>query len=99
MNEGSGKMIPILAKFFRNFFPKFYEHVSSHDDAARMGLRNMSQEEKRALAPLLDDLISSRYSADDLVKLWKSSPAENQLSNGEQIRALLKAARDRIGPL
>jgi hypothetical protein len=40
-------MEPILAKFFANFFPKFYEYVSSHDDAARIGLKDLSAEERR----------------------------------------------------
>lgn len=90
-------MVPVLAKFFRNFFPHFYEHVSSYDEAARMGLRDFSPDEKAALAPLLDDLLGPRYSADDLVKLWESSPAEVDLANGEQIRALLEATRKQIG--
>ncbi|HVW55357.1 MAG TPA: hypothetical protein VHC00_06740, partial [Rhizobiaceae bacterium] len=91
-------MEPVLAKFFANFFPKFYELVSSHDDAARIGLKRLSVEEKARLAPLLDDLIGPRYSADDLVRVWRRSPADEnvQLSNGNQIRELLKAARERI---
>lgn len=91
-------MEPVLAKFFANFFPKFYEYVSSHDDAAKIGLRDLSAKEKARLASLLDDLVSPRYSADDLVRVWRRSPADEnvQLSNGNQIRELLKAARERI---
>jgi hypothetical protein len=88
---------PVLDKFLGNFFLKFYEFITTHEDAARLGLRGLSIQEKAELAPLLDELISARYSADDLVKLWEVSPAENQLSNGEQIRMLLKAARAKIG--
>jgi hypothetical protein len=47
---------------------------------------------------VLDDLVSPRYSADDLVRVWRRSPADEnvQLSNGNQIREPLKAARERI---
>ena len=90
------KMDPVLAKFFGNFFPKFYEYVSSYEEAAKMGLNGLSQDEKKALKRLLEDLVSSRYSADDLVEIWRRSPSENWLTNGEQIRALLRATHKRI---
>jgi len=91
-------MRPVLKKFFANFFPEFYEYVSSHDDAAKIGLQDLSMEEKARLAPMLDDLIGPDHSADDLVRLWRKSPADAnvQLTNGDQIRELLKAARERI---
>lgn len=96
--EGDGDMEPVLAKFFANFFPKFYEVVETHDDAAKIGLRGLTVEEKTRLAPILDDLIGPSHSAGDLVRLWRRSPADAnvQLSNGDQIRELLKAARERI---
>ncbi|MBN9071498.1 MAG: hypothetical protein J0H34_07800 [Rhizobiales bacterium] len=90
-------MEPVLAKFFEGFWLKFPEYSSSYDDAAKWGLQDLSADEKARLAPLLDELIGPRHSADDLVELWRRSPAEPQLSNGEQIRELLKAARARIG--
>ncbi len=60
---------PLVAKFCRKFFVHFYEFYSTLDDAAKLGLGSLTTEEKRKLAPVLDEITSSRYSADDLVKL------------------------------
>ncbi|GLS32916.1 hypothetical protein SAMN04488498_108120 [Mesorhizobium albiziae] len=82
-----------------NFFDGFYEFYSTLDDLAKLGLGSLTQEEKRELAPILDEITSPRYSADDLVQLWKSSPADVWLTNGKQIRTLFKRAREMIGEL
>jgi hypothetical protein len=97
--EYGAKMHPLLAKFCRKFFAHFYEFYSTLDAAAKLGLGSLTQEEKRELAPILDEITSPRYSADDLVKLWKSSPADVWLTNGEQIRTLFKRTREIIGEM
>lgn len=89
-------MHPLLAKFCKNYFARFYELYSSSDEAAALGLGALTEEQQKQLAPILDEVTSERYSADDLVRLWMSSPADVWFSNGEQIRELLKMARRKI---
>lgn len=90
-------MEPVLAKFCRHYFVGFYEDFSSLEEAAGLGLRGLLPDEKRELAPILDEITGQRYSADDLLKLWNSSPADVHFRDGEAVRALFKFARKKIG--
>ena len=90
-------MHPLLKKFCRKFFVHFYEFYPTLDDAAKLGLGSFTKEEKIEFASVLDEITSERYSADDLVELWRSSPADVWLVNGEEIRTLFKLARRKIG--
>lgn len=90
-------MSPLLAKFCRQFFAHFYEFYHSLDEVAGLGLRGLTAEQQKAFAPVLDELTSERYSDNDLVELWKTSPACVWLTNGQQIRELFKLARNKIG--
>jgi hypothetical protein len=67
------------------------------DEVAGLGLGGLTAEEQKAFAPILDELTSERYSDNDLVELWKTSPAYVWLTNGRQIRELFRLARERIG--
>jgi hypothetical protein len=86
----------VLSKFCRQFFVHFYDFYPTHDDAAELGLGALLPKEKKALAPILDEIISS-YNAEALVELWKSSPADVHFGDGEEIRQIFKLAREKIG--
>jgi hypothetical protein len=89
-------MHPLIAKFCRQFFVHFYDFYPSMDEAAKLGLGALTKEEQKEFAPVLDEIIA-RYSTDELVKLWNSSPADVHTRGGEEIRMLFKTARRRIG--
>jgi len=90
-------MDKLLAKFCRKFFVRFYEIYQTEDDAVNLGLGSFTQEEKKNFVPILDELIGPKHSDDDLVKLWRSSPADVWIADGRDIRKLFAAARKKIG--
>jgi hypothetical protein len=90
-------MHPLLKKFCGQYFVRFYEIYPTLDEGAALGLCRLKEEEKKELALILDEITSSRYSADDLVKLWNSSPADVHFGDGEQVRMLFRRARQMIG--
>lgn len=89
-------MHPLLAKFCRQFFARFYDFYPSPDEAAKLGLGAMTKEERKKFAPVLDDITRSS-SDDDLVKLWNGSQADVHFRAGKEIRMIFEAARRRIG--
>jgi len=90
-------MHPLLKKFCSEYFVRFYEIYTTLDEGAALGLCGLNEEEKKELAPILDEITSSRYSADDLKKLWNSSPADVHFGDGEEVRMIFRRARQLIG--
>ena len=89
-------MHPLLKRFCGQYFVRFYEIYTTLDEVAALGIRGLNEEEKKELALVLDDITSSRYSADDLVKLWNGSPADVWFGDGEEVRMLFRRARQMI---
>lgn len=94
--ENKVQVPSVLAKFCRRFFAHFYEFYVTPDEAVALGLNGLSQEEKLELAPILDEVTGPSYSAGDLLKLWRSSPADVHFADGEELRLFLKRARAKI---
>jgi hypothetical protein len=90
-------MHPLLKKFCGNYFVRFYEVYTTLDEGAALGIRGLNEEEKKEMALILDEITSSRYSADDLVKLWNGSPADVHFGDGEEVRMLFRRARQLLG--
>ena len=90
-------MHPLLKKFCGQYFVRFYEVYTTLDEVAEIGLCGVTKEERKELALVLDEVTSSHYSADDLVKLWNSSPADVWFRDGEEVRMIFKHARNMIG--
>jgi len=92
-------MHPLLKRYWSRYFVRFYEIFPTLDEGAAIGLGGLNEEEKKELALVFDEVTSSRYSADDLVKLWNSSSADVWFRDGEQVRMLFTRARQMIGQL
>jgi hypothetical protein len=92
-------MRPRLKRFCGQYFVRFYEIYPTLDEGAAIGLSGLNEEEKKELALVLDEITSSRHSADDLVKRWNSSSADVWFGDGEAVRMLFTRARQLIGLL
>lgn len=79
-----------------NFGPDLEELVASWDDMVLLALHNLEISEAKTLAPVIDELLSGRYSDDDLKEFWWSMPVTTVFYSGDHVRTLLGLIREAI---
>ncbi|MCB1520571.1 MAG: hypothetical protein KDJ37_08345 [Hyphomicrobiaceae bacterium] len=86
----------VFKRMCQNFGPDLGEFVSSWEDLSLLALHNLEISEARSLAPFIEDLLSGRYSDEDLKEFWWTMPVTTVFDSGNEVRRLLQQIREAL---
>lgn len=81
---------PAFKHMCQNFGPDLGEIVSSWEDLSLLALHNLEISEARSLVPFIEELLSDRYSDEDLKEFWWTTPVTTVFDSGNDVRRLLQ---------
>lgn len=87
---------PAFKSMCQNFGPDLGEIVSSWEDLSLLALHNLEISEARSLVPFIEELLSDRYSDEDLKEFWWTMPVTTVFDSGNDVRRLLQQIRETL---
>lgn len=86
----------VFKRMCQNFGPDLGEIVSSWEDLSLLALHNLEISEARSLVPFIEDLLSGRYSDEDLKEFWWTMPVTTVFDSGNDERRLLNQIHETL---
>lgn len=83
-------------KVCRNLVQDIDLVVSTPEDLMQVALLGVEPQERPAIKAFLDELLSGRYSDDQLKDIWWSMPSDIVFHEGKGVVAFLKILRDEV---
>lgn len=87
---------PAFKRMCQNFGPDLGEIVSSWEDLSLLALHNVEISEARSLVPFIEDLLSGRYSDEDLKEFWWTMPVTSAFESGKDVRRFLSQVHETL---
>lgn len=87
---------PAFKHMCQNFGPDLGEIVSSWEDLSLLALHNLEISEARSLVPFIEELLSDRYSDEDLKEFWWTMPVTTVFDSGNDVRRLLQQIHETL---
>lgn len=89
--------VPVeFQKMAEYFHQDIFVISESRADLAEWVLAGFSESERQGLKSFLSEIVSSRYSDEQLLNLWDGMPAEIWFGDAREFRELLVFIRDQI---
>lgn len=82
-----------LKNAFHNLGPDMHEYVSSMDGLVEIALSGLGLQDVATVLPFLDEMLSGRYSPEDLKDMWWRTPATFVFLDGGDIAEFLSRMR------
>ncbi|MBU1212967.1 MAG: hypothetical protein KJ587_17105 [Alphaproteobacteria bacterium] len=80
----------------RNFHQDIHLHTKTLDDMVEFATNGIGDTERKIVAAYLDEILSDRFSDDDLKDIWYKTPADVYFPEGGHLRQLLEKMREAL---
>lgn len=90
------KLLPEVKKLFRGFHQGIESCASNPEELAMCALGFLEPQDAEIVKAFLDDLLSGKFSPEQVQKIWQDSPADVYFLDAKDSVAVLRLVRDAI---
>lgn len=83
-----------VKNLFRGFHQEMFEYAQTPEAIAEEALGFLGPEDAPVVVAYLDDLLSGRYSDDEIQAIWHKMPADVYFTEGGGARKVLNVVRE-----